>query len=190
MKTVVCQYGLFQVEDDEFFYSQSLIDRMGVFERKRQLASIAGKKSAEKRLLLNSGATDVEQTFNDCSTSKVNKSKVNKRKEKDIYNADKPHTHQFIPPSLDEVKVYCQERKNKVDAERWHDFYSSKGWMVGKNKMKDWKAAIRTWEREAKENYLPGYKPPGKPQNSGNFNQRQYDDTYFDSLYENKRGKP
>jgi hypothetical protein len=96
-----------------------------------------------------------------------------------------PHT-QFIPPSLDEVKAYCKERNNKVDADKWHDFYSSKGWMVGKNRMKDWKAAVRTWEREAKENYPSGYKYLSKPQNAGNFNQRQYDDKFYDSLYENK----
>lgn len=53
----------------------------------------------------------------------------------------------FSPPSLEEIKKYCLERKNSVDPQRWHDFYSSKGWMIGKNKMKDWKAAIRTWER-------------------------------------------
>lgn len=53
----------------------------------------------------------------------------------------------FTPPTIDQVKEYCTERKNNVDAERFIDFYSCKGWMVGKNKMKDWKAAVRTWER-------------------------------------------
>lgn len=52
----------------------------------------------------------------------------------------------FVPPSLGEVKAYCLERGNRVDAQRFVDFYSAKGWMVGKNKMKDWKAAVRTWE--------------------------------------------
>ena len=56
----------------------------------------------------------------------------------------------FAPPTLEEVKAYCRERGNNVDPERWMDFYQSKGWMVGKNKMKDWKAAVRTWEKEAK----------------------------------------
>lgn len=53
----------------------------------------------------------------------------------------------FAPPSVDEVRSYCQERKNSIDAQSFVDFYESKGWMVGKNKMKDWKAAVRTWER-------------------------------------------
>lgn len=52
----------------------------------------------------------------------------------------------FTPPALEDVKKYCAERKNAVDASRFIDFYESKGWMVGKNKMKDWKACVRTWE--------------------------------------------
>ena len=53
----------------------------------------------------------------------------------------------FTPPTLEEVKAYCLERGNQVDAEQFIDFYSSKGWMVGKNPMKDWKACVRTWEK-------------------------------------------
>ena len=60
---------------------------------------------------------------------------------------NKKNNNIFCPPSVDEVKAYCFERNNKVDAETFVDFYSSKGWMVGKNKMKDWKAAVRNWER-------------------------------------------
>ena len=50
-------------------------------------------------------------------------------------------------PTLDEVKAYCNERNNRVDPERFIDYYTSNGWKVGKNPMKDWKAAVRTWER-------------------------------------------
>ena len=53
----------------------------------------------------------------------------------------------FVKPSLDDVRAYCQERNNQVDAERWFNYYSSNGWKVGKNPMKDWRAAVRTWER-------------------------------------------
>ncbi len=56
----------------------------------------------------------------------------------------------FIKPKLSEVKDYCLERNNKIEAEAFIDFYESKGWMVGKNKMKDWKACIRTWEMRNK----------------------------------------
>lgn len=53
----------------------------------------------------------------------------------------------FVKPTLQEVKAYCIERGNDVDPERFVDFYEAKGWMVGKNKMKDWRAAVRNWER-------------------------------------------
>ena len=67
--------------------------------------------------------------------------------------ADKPPTRRrFSPPTVDEVKKYCQEQGYSVDAERFVDHYESNGWMVGKNKMKDWKAAIRNWNRKEKPN--------------------------------------
>lgn len=53
----------------------------------------------------------------------------------------------FTPPTVEDVRAYCQERNNGLDAERFVDFYASKGWMIGKDKMKDWKAAVRTWEK-------------------------------------------
>lgn len=56
-------------------------------------------------------------------------------------------------PTLEDVKAYCQERGNRVDPERFIDYYTANGWKVGKNPMKDWKAAVRTWERsESKMN--------------------------------------
>ena len=58
-------------------------------------------------------------------------------------------TKRFTPPTLEEVQAYCVERKNDVDAERFIDYYTSNGWMVGKNKIKDWKAAVRTWEKSS-----------------------------------------
>ena len=58
----------------------------------------------------------------------------------------------MTPPTVDEVAAYCQERGNGIDPEAFVDFYASKGWMVGKNPMKDWKAAVRTWERSEGRN--------------------------------------
>ena len=53
----------------------------------------------------------------------------------------------FKKPNIEDVKNYCILRNNNIDAEAFMDFYESKDWKIGKNKMKDWKAAIRTWER-------------------------------------------
>lgn len=69
----------------------------------------------------------------------------------------------FTPPTIDEVKEYCRERNNNVDAQRFVDYYTSNGWKVGKNPMKDWKAAVRTWERDSK----PVSKMPPMPKVSG-----------------------
>ena len=66
----------------------------------------------------------------------------------DIYNLeDKQVYTRFVKPTLEDVQAYCQERNKGVDAQKWYDYYSANGWKVGKNPMKDWKAAVRTWER-------------------------------------------
>jgi len=58
----------------------------------------------------------------------------------------------FKKPTLDEVKNYCILRKNNIEAEAFIDFYESKDWLIGKNKMKNWKACVRTWESREKKN--------------------------------------
>lgn len=59
----------------------------------------------------------------------------------------------FIPPTVEEVRVYCLQRNNYVDAQRFVDFYTANGWVQGKSKkpIKDWKATVRTWERREKD---------------------------------------
>ena len=77
-----------------------------------------------------------------------------------IVEAEPPTRKRFVPPTVDEVRDYCYERGNSVDPQRFVDYYTSNGWMVGKNKMKDWKAAVRTWEQ----------KDHGKPKATKNSN--------------------
>jgi hypothetical protein len=83
---------------------------------------------------------------------------IDKGIDKLIYKGDKSPelSKKFKIPTLEEVTDYCRERNNTLDAQNFIDFYSSKGWLVGKNKMKDWQACIRTWEtndkKRAKEN--------------------------------------
>lgn len=57
----------------------------------------------------------------------------------------------FVKPTIDEIENYCIERKNGINANAFYDFYESKNWYVGKNKMRDWKACVRTWEQRTKE---------------------------------------
>lgn len=75
-----------------------------------------------------------------------------------------PPRPRFVPPSIDEIRAYCNERGNTVDAERFFDFYSANGWKQGRGKpIVDWKAAVRTWERQ--NNAVQAEPPP-----------RQYDE--------------
>lgn len=64
----------------------------------------------------------------------------------------------FKKPTVERIRAYCAERKNGVDADKFYNFYEAKGWMIGKNKMKDWQAAVRTWE---------GRDGNGKPKKKG-----------------------
>ena len=57
----------------------------------------------------------------------------------------------FVKPTLEEVTAYCEERKNGISAQQFMDFYESKGWKVGNQPMKDWKASVRTWEQRHKD---------------------------------------
>lgn len=77
-----------------------------------------------------------------------------------IATADKKPVKRFKKPDINEIFNYCNERCNSVDAQKFYDFYESNGWKVGKNKMKCWKASIRTWEKSSIN------KPQGKT--SGN----------------------
>ena len=65
-----------------------------------------------------------------------------------IPNHTKPK--QTIPPDFESVKSYCLARTNGIDPQAFIDFYEARGWMIGKNKMKSWEAAVRTWERNSK----------------------------------------
>ena len=74
----------------------------------------------------------------------------------------------FIKPTVEDIKEYCQERNNQIDPNGFYDFYESKGWKVGNQPMKDWKACVRTWERTSKTETK-------KISSFNQFPQRQYD---------------
>ena len=100
------------------------------------------KQKEQKALQCNTNATDVQQK---------RYGEIDIEKEIDIDIEKEKKSRNFVPPSLSEVKAYCQERNNGINPEQFIDFYESKGWFVGKNKMKDWKAAVRNWEQRRKE---------------------------------------
>lgn len=97
-------------------------------------------KTAKTRALTAKRVSKHKDKTNADSVSKVTQTALpreEKRREEKI---------ERVRPTLEEVKAYCRERKNAVDPQKWFDHYTSNGWRVGRNAMKDWKAAVRTWE--------------------------------------------
>lgn len=139
--------------------------RMVSFTFKNEVQSVV--ESVVQNVVKSEVQTEVESVA-------IYKLKQNETKEKDA-NASKK---KFAPPTLEEVEAYCKERGNTVDAAQFIDFYASKGWLVGKVVMKDWKAAVRTWERNRTTTSFSQSKPsPQRAKNRFNdFPQRQYSD--------------
>ena len=80
--------------------------------------------------------------------------------QKGVVAGKPPVRHTFSPPCVDDVRRYCGEQGLEIDAGKFVDFYASKGWMVGKNKMRDWRAAVRNWNR--REDVKDGETGPGQ----------------------------
>ena len=144
--TVVYNYELFTVKEDKIFFSESLNRRMLVFNENRAKRSAAGRLGMARRWGDNNVITPLLQSNSTVITSKVKESKVKESLEKVATKRTA-----FVAPSLQEVKDYISEKGYTVDAQRFIDFYEAKGWMIGKNKMKDWRAAVRTWMRRPDE---------------------------------------
>ena len=151
-------------------------DRIALDQKDGRRSVLVGLKELENRGYLNrqrlsSGRVEYYLKFSldinpKCGNSTVAKphsaetapvSNTEKISNKDII-VTKERSTSFIPPSLSEIKSYCEERANGINPQSFLDFYSSKGWMIGRNKMKDWRAAIRTWENRSKPQNKTGNK--------------------------------
>lgn len=107
-----------------------------------------------------SGLPNGNQTETEVS---LGKSSLGKSSVGEGIAADKPPKRtRFIPPTVDEVRAYCQENGYQVNAEYFVDYYTANGWMAGKNKMKDWQSAVRNWNRREEEKQSPS-KPKREP---------------------------
>lgn len=146
---------------------------------------IVQKKDTKKTVISIVKYDDYQNSENTKNTVKRHESDTRATRERTNNNDNNDNnvnnniSSRFTPPTLEEVRAYCLERKNKVDCEKWYDFYESKGWFVGKNKMKNWKAAVRTWEKEDKD------KPVQQAKSTNKFNefpQRIYTQTDYSSL--------
>lgn len=131
--------------------SPSLISNWVKALEKENLITVDYEKKGKeitKRIIRIIGTQYIDNVFNKSEDGyskylKENNTSINNTSiKKEIYKEKK-----FKKPTLEEVKEYCKERNNNVNAEQFIDFYESNGWKVGKNSMKDWKASVRTWER-------------------------------------------
>lgn len=99
----------------------------------------------------NKTESNAHQTRKEKEREKEKEKEVEVEREKDILKENYKRK-KFTPPAVDEVAAYCQERRNGINAQHFVDYYASRNWMLGKVKMSDWRAAVRTWERN-------GYSP-------------------------------
>lgn len=129
--------GLLETNDGEEYKLPFLDNCIGSENASAQ--RVREHRAKQKVLQCNTDVTEVKRVCN---------AEIDIEKDKEI---DKSKSNKFTPPTLEEVKEYCSERNNNVDPETFINFYESKGWYVGKNKMKDWKACVRTWENNDKK---------------------------------------
>lgn len=122
--------------DREAYEQKCERNRANASERKRTVATASENERPQAT------ASERKQYDNDYDNDSLKKS----------ISKDMPKEKRFAPPSVEEVREYATEHGfAAVEAERFCDFYESKGWMVGKTKMKDWKAAVRNWNRSQRE---------------------------------------
>lgn len=126
------------------------IDRdIAAYNAKVENGNKGGRPSNENLTETENNLTKPNETEDNLNLKNKNK---NKTKEQDILKENslkgvKEKRERFSPPSIEDVTAYCKERGNRVSAQTFIDFYTAKGWRVGNNPMKDWRAAIRTWEQ-------------------------------------------
>ena len=109
------------------------------------------------------------ETNNNKNANNNNKEKEEEKENKKERVREKPLAR-FTAPTVEDVTAYCRERGNRVDPQRFVDFYAAKGWKIGQNAMKDWKAAVRTWEQ--RETAPIPFK--GKTVTAQQYGQREY----------------
>ena len=171
MRSKIINYGLFGIEPEslsdkeEFVWDiiKDLIDEQ--LHRREVCTSNGSKKSKSKEnICFSEKANGSEENI--CS-AELNRNEMDwnemKRNEVKENERDEPASHtskKFQKPTVEEVKAYCDERQNGINPEHFVDFYESKGWRVGNQPMKDWKASVRTWEQKSQtpahsNSYLP-----------------------------------
>lgn len=131
----------FKQDENGLFYNERMdeeIEKRLIYCKSKSHPGKSGRKNKSYENHMN---TDRESYGNHTENENENDNIDNKKR-------GKGEKQIFVQPSIEEVISYCTERNRGVDPVKWFNFYSAKGWMIGKNKMKNWKAAIHTWEKE------------------------------------------
>jgi len=138
---------------DELICIDFLNEQLGEFDNTSKKNSKNAKDGwVKRRLSKDESERNATAYDSQCESDAIREEKRREDEIKEEKRKDK--TTRFIPPSYEDISEYCLERKNSISANAFLDYYISNGWVIGKNKMKDWKSAIRTWENRDKKNNL------------------------------------
>lgn len=145
-QAINAMFAMIKLKLDEDTEAYEEVIRQRSEAGKRGMASRWNKTSDNKPITKNNEViTNDNSVKNEITNITVYDSVSDNESDKD--KKEKEQKKKFTRPSVDEVREYCQERSNGIDPEAFIDFYESKGWKVGNQPMKDWKAAVRTWEK-------------------------------------------
>lgn len=157
------ELGLIEILENGAIYMLDIQNFIGKGSTEADRRRSYDRKIAQEKELLKVESVRNLQEISEKSTPEIEiELEIEKKIEKEIHSSAKSTTtkrKRFEKPTLSEIKEYCIERNNNVDAQHFFDYYESNGWRVGKNSMKNWQAAVRTWERSE-------YRKPNSKKNS------------------------
>lgn len=161
--SVFKELGLIEVLENGAIYMLDIQNFIGKGSTEADRRRVYDRKITQEKELLKTESVRNLREISEKSTPEI---EIELEKdieiEKEIHSSAKSTTtkrKRFEKPTLSQITQYCLERNNNVNAEQFYDYYESNGWKVGKNAMKDWKACVRTWERN-------GYDKPIKKKNN------------------------
>lgn len=149
----VIDYGLYEKQPEEIGVAAAIYlmakPQIDVNNQRYQNGTKGGRPKTKPEPKENQMETEQKPNDNQNITKPEPKEKV--KEKENVKDKDKKNIVRFTPPTEQEVIDYCREKGYTVDAGHFIDYYSSNGWMVSKNKMKDWKAAVRNWNRNQRQ---------------------------------------
>ena len=156
------ELGLIEILENGAIYMLDIQNFIGKGSTEADRRRSYDRKIAQEKELLKAESVRNLREISDKSPPEIEielEKEIKIEKEIDSSASTTTKRKRFEKPTLSEIKQYCIERNNNVNAEHFFDYYESNGWKVGKNSMKDWKAAVRTWERSE-------YRKPNSKKNS------------------------